>query len=143
LIGLSTRPRRVEIDGRERFVSEHAKTIVTVDGDRRAEGSHSAVTQPFGLALELVPLMDPARLRPGDQLALRLRRDAGSAAGVEVAIEHPGGSVSNHAADAGGHVVVTLEEPGRYCATARDEVMEGDALHARAASLTFDVGGVR
>lgn len=55
---------------RERY-SRYGKTLISVG----SEGDRSAATQPLGLKIELVPLVDPTTLAAGSRLRVRLLFD--------------------------------------------------------------------
>ena len=129
---------------RERY-SRYGKTLIRV-GDSRSE----AATKPAGLKIELVPLVDPTRLRQGDRLRLRLLYEGQPIAGTLVgaifasATSKPDEWPLTARTDPGGEVEFTLENPGpwliravhmvRSKGEARDQAADWETFWA---SLTF------
>lgn len=120
LVGMSVRA-----DGSR--PSLHAKTIVTVrDADGQVQPT-TAVAQRIGLRAELTPMLDPATLRVGDELPLRLSVDLGDVDGVRLEVERlspDSDIVRRHEVSTRAHglAVVHLQASGRYLVTARVQV---------------------
>ncbi len=89
------------LEGRDsvtRRYAKYAKTIVQV-GDGRAR----AFDRPAGHVIEFVPLRDPASLRTGDTLELRLLFRGASLAGISVHAEVVDLDIDRDAPDDGAH----------------------------------------
>lgn len=115
-----------------------AKALVAVGGS-----SKGASSQRMGLALELVPLVDPFGLEPGGRLALQLLRDGVPLAKVRVSAyrrEAPG-SVVHATTDADGRVTLPLAKPGGWLVKAvaiqKAARRSGADWHSLWATLTF------
>jgi uncharacterized GH25 family protein len=93
---------------RESYV-KLAKSFVTVGGS-----SDESWAEPVGLPLELVPESDPARLRAGDTLVVRVLLDGVPLPGLPVGAVRPGGAVPARASDAAGRVSLALDAPGPW-----------------------------
>lgn len=108
-VGESTKP------GRERY-SRYGKTLIRV-GDP-GEGAH--VTRPLGLKVELVPLSDAARLKPGDRCRIRLLFEGKPVAGAMVGAIYASANVRpdewplRERTDAQGEVEFTLNDRGPW-----------------------------
>ena len=96
-------------DGRERY-TRHLKMILNV-GESTSGWSHL-----FGTRLEIVPLADPGKLKPGSELPLRVLFDGKPLAGVRVGIVTRNGSEISREkmvrTNAGGEARLTLETAG-------------------------------
>ena len=104
--------RRWEMEGSGRWresYTKHAKTYVRV-GQPDKDGSWA---QPVGMKLEIVPEKDPTRLRPEEELPVRLLKDGkpvpDQAVGL-VAAEAKTGSLTK--TDADGRVRLRLDRAG-------------------------------
>jgi Domain of unknown function (DUF4198) len=86
------------------------KTLVAV-GEALSDGS---ATEPVGLSLELVPLANPAGLRIGDKLALRLLKDGQPLGGLAVAAHHASAPRRFETTNADGEVSFVLDRSGPW-----------------------------
>jgi hypothetical protein len=93
--------------GRELY-SKYAKTLVTV-----GEASNGW-RQPAGVAIEFVPEKDPACLRPGEILPVRLLLHGRPLEDTQVAVSWDGGHRVAGRTDAAGRIVVPIEAAGRH-----------------------------
>jgi uncharacterized GH25 family protein len=99
--------------------------------------------EPVGMALEIVPQDDPARLTSGRRLALRILEDGKPAAGLAVAAATTGGAVAaTQVTDAKGQVTFTLAKAGPWLIKAiRIRAAEAPgSWRSRFTTLTLDVG---
>ena len=96
---------------RETYV-KCAKSFVRV-GDSAA-GAPAAWSEPVGLALEIVPEVDPTALVAGSQIPLRLLRGGAAMAGQPVMAEAPGGKPLHAQTDKDGRVVFVLDGEGPW-----------------------------
>lgn len=100
---------------RERY-SRYGKTLVQVG----AGGDDSVVTRPLGLKIELVPLSNPMRLRPGDRLRVRLLLDGQPVRGALVGAINADAKVAadewpvTARTDGNGEVALTLADAGPW-----------------------------
>lgn len=97
-----------------------------------------AVTRPWPRALTLTPRGDPAALRPGDKLVLRLQRGGQPVAGAAVAYQ---GEVRGQT-DADGVIRIRLRQPGIQHLQASVESRFDDARANRrieTATLQFEL----
>jgi uncharacterized GH25 family protein len=96
---------------------KHAKTFVKF-GSSPADTSWEA---PVGLALEIVPLVDPTRLKPGDTLAVRVLKDGAPLAGFPLRAApsgaHPG---TFQKTDETGGAAFVLDKPGAWLLAATE-----------------------
>ncbi len=101
--------------GRERY-SRYGKTLIRA-GDG-AEAAH--VTRPVGLTIELVPLADPTRLKPGDRCRVRLLFEGKPVAGAQVGATYASAKVRpdewplRERTNAQGEVEFTLNDSGPW-----------------------------
>ncbi len=119
----------------------HAKTFVRVMGRR-----DSSWAQPAGLALEIVPEADPAVLRAGDTLRVRVLRGGRPAAGLRVGLVIEGVPPTASTSDADGRAAVVLTRQGRALLRVTDlraPAAPGGAWESDAATLTLVVGSPR
>jgi uncharacterized GH25 family protein len=125
----------------ERYV-KYTKSFVTVGAPR----DDRSWTEPVGLALEVVPQDDPARLTSGQPLSLRVLEDGKPAAGLTVAAATTGGKVaSTGVTDGEGQVSLTLDKAGPWLIKAI-RIRAGDSAgdwHSRFTTLTLDVREAR
>jgi hypothetical protein len=130
------------VTGDELPVRVHLKTVFLVGGEPPI-GSAALVAAAVGQPLELVPLVDPLVLGPGDLLPIRLRADDGDVAGHPVRIETFDAeqaawrALAEQHSGAGGRIDVELPHASRIRVT----VLR--AASADAAQLVFPVGGAR
>lgn len=123
--------------GRERY-SKYAKSVVM------AGTPGDGWSQPLGLAIEFVPERDPATLRVGDSLPVRVVWRGKPAAGlqVECAWSAGGGRVAGRT-DAQGRVRVLLDKAGKWRlhAVAIERVVDSAEVEWESywASFTFEV----
>ena len=131
--------------GRE-MVRRYAKTLVTVGEPG------SGVDRVAGHALEIVPLADPARLKAGEELALRVLYRGAPLRGLVVNarwVDAAGrmGSLAAAPTDARGRTSVKIEGAGRWKLHTLRLVRRLDRKEADwdtySASLTFETGGTQ
>ena len=124
----------------ERYV-KYTKSFVTVGAPR----DDRSWTEPVGLALEIVPKDDPARLTPG-RFSVQVREDGKPAVGLSVAAAATGGKVtSTGITDGEGQVSLKLDKAGPWLIKAI-RIRAGDAAgdwNSRFTTLTVDVREVR
>lgn len=138
---LAMRRERGEEDlpGREVF-SRCAKSILAAGG-KGGDG----FDQRFGWPLELVPVVDPTTLSPGDSLPVLVLRNGEPVAGVQVAARSDvrNGRRVTARSDARGRVLFTLDDAGPWLLSAVHMVPAPDGLDADWesfwASLTFEL----
>jgi uncharacterized GH25 family protein len=95
---------------REVYV-KHAKTFVRV-GQPQEDRSWS---EPAGMALEIVPEMDPSALHAGDELSVRVIRQGKPAASFPLGIVREGDAHGTlKSTDAEGRVTFRLDRAGRW-----------------------------
>ena len=124
---------------RETYV-KYAKSFVRV-GEPEDDRSW---TEPAGLALEIVPEVEPTSLTPAQPLRLRVLEDGGPAAGLAVAAVAAGEAKAvTQTTDADGRVTLPLSRAGQWLIKAI-RIRPGEALgtwRSRFATLTVSVGG--
>lgn len=119
--------------------SQDALTSAQIERRRVAGGLLMAKT---GSRAELQPLANPATLRPGADLPVRVYCDGQARAGVEVAAIRPDGSRSHLATDAVGAAILPVDSAGAWTFEAdcgADRI--GLGLPSLVASLRVDVLG--
>lgn len=124
------------------FSAKYAKAVVNVG---QAKGD---VSKPAGLLLEIVPLANPAALKPGAELPVLVLFQGKPLGGAKVTATHEG-SVSAHAAadstvtDSAGKARVRLAGPGLWMLAASHETPYKNPAECdkctHAASLTFNL----
>lgn len=137
--------------GRERY-ARYGKTLIRV-GDGAADGT---ATRPLGLRVELVPLTDPTRLKPGDRCRLRLLFDGRPVSGAMVGAIYASANVKpdewplRERTDAQGEVEFTLNDPGPWLIRSVQMVRRTGESGAEAvdwesywASLSFALDAIR
>ena len=99
--------------------------------------------EPVGLALEIVPQDDPARVISGQRLAVRVLEEGKPALGLSVAAVRTGGTVASTAVtDAQGSAAFVLGASGPWLIKAI-RIRAGEApgsWRSRFTTLTLDVG---
>ncbi len=140
---LELRRRRGQLDepGREQY-SRGAKALV-----RYGSGGDEAWDRVLGHTIELVPLRDPAALRPGDSLAARLLFRGAPVPGAIVSAGYAGypgdGHVSESKTDADGVARLAIPAAGRWYVRTIHMIERPDApefdWESFWASLTFEV----
>lgn len=102
--------------------------------------SSAALAARIGHGLELVPMVDPLPLQPGDLLPVRVLRAGPAVEGARVQIQHASLAQPLAAvADRGGIARIAIQGRGLHLLT----VTHTEAGQTRHASLTFAVEGVR
>lgn len=143
--GLEKIIRRRESDGtadrdvREIF-TRHVKTIILVDGGIESD----TYARRFGYTLELTPLDNPYRLKPGDELRVELRFRGEPLPGARVAALRKEDPEVSHGVrtDADGRAIVRLPAAGTWQIKAVESVPhDGDAADYESfwASMTFEL----
>jgi uncharacterized protein DUF4198 len=94
---------RVALDGAS------AKAIVRI-----GETADDSWRTPVGLGLEIVPLVDPTRLRAGDAVAVRVLKQGRPLAGFPLRAQAPGRAPVTAATDANGEATLTLAAGGPW-----------------------------
>lgn len=148
MLGFSTSPRPVTRGSERELVTHHVKVLQFVSRDGRdLPRPSAAMAHRLGLRFEIVPMIDPLPLLPGDSLPIRLRFDGPGLEGVVVRVQlrrSDNDAVVEHftgATDSVGAVNMTVGDPGRYLVTATHRVaLAGAPDEVHVASLTFDVG---
>jgi uncharacterized protein DUF4198 len=122
---------------RETYV-KFTKTFVRVGSAKDQSWS-----EPVGLGLELVPLVDPTTLRAGDDLGLQLLRDGRPVAGQAVAAQAAGRAPELRQTDEGGRVSFVTRADGAWLVkTTLVEPAEGE-WSSRFSTLTLSVRAAR
>jgi uncharacterized GH25 family protein len=109
---ISGRKGSEDQEGRELY-SRYAKTLI---------GATGAATKPLGHVLEIVPETDPASLKSGQPLAVRILFRGKPLAGVKVGAMYAGAETSGHTypvsttTDKSGGAVLKLDRPGLWYA---------------------------
>ncbi len=118
---------------------KHTKTFVVVG----APAGDATWSVPVGMALELVPGKDPAGLKKGDVLTVRLLRNGQPAAGLGVGLVGEGSKDAVlRTTDASGQVSFDLTRSGRWLLRATDLRPSTEKDHdwdSDFATLTFSV----
>ncbi len=139
---LDERRRTGELDqpARERY-SKHVKAVFQV-GEERSDG----FATPLGYPAEIVPLVNPYGLRPGDQLRVRCLVDGRAVANQTVVAggEGKGGPLEERRfrTDAHGVVRLVVDRPGKWYVKFINMVRspeEGFDYESKWATLTFEV----
>ena len=117
---------------------KYTKSFVTVGAPREDR----SWAQPVGMALEIVPQADPARLASGQRLAVRVLEDGKPAAGLSVAAATTRGAVvSTEVTDPEGRASFVLGHSGPWLIKAI-RIRAGEApgsWRSRFTTLTLDV----
>lgn len=152
-IAFSTKPRSVLWgDGKPALLSQHVKALFFVaDVDLAAPIPSAAMTYRFGLELEIVPLIDPVPLIPGEQLPLQVRYGGPELAGARIDVQHQDPTsvadselVFRGETDDAGAVILDVEKPGRYLATViHGPLGTGPSRELHRAVLSFVIGDVK
>ena len=152
-IAFSTEPRSVLWgDGEQVLLSQHVKSLFFVsDMELAAPVSSAAMTYRFGLELEIVPLIDPVPLIPGQQLPLQVRYGGPELAEARIDVQRQDLSgdansewVFRGETDDAGTIVLDVEKPGRYLATViHGPLGVGSNRVVHRAVLSFVVGDVK
>lgn len=132
--------------GRERY-SRYAKVVI-----RAGDGPGDHVTRPVGLKAELVPASDPARLRVGDTLVVRLLAEGRPVGGALVGAIDAGSTGApddwplKGRTDGRGEVSFKLDRPGPWLIRSVHMVRRGGETSPEVvdwesfwASLTFHI----
>lgn len=117
--------------------TKHAKAIVRV-GDTRDESWR----EPVGLALELVPLADPTRLRAGDALAVRALKSGRPLAALPLRAVTRGRPPVFVTTDAAGEATIALPTAGPWLLAAtelRASATRAGEWESDFTTLTLDV----
>ncbi len=96
--------------------TKHAKSFALV-GD---EAGDRTWADPVGLPLELVPESDPLAATAGVEMVLRLLKAGKPLADFAVSVARTGGTLPPHRTDTSGRVVVEIDRPGVYMASATE-----------------------
>jgi uncharacterized GH25 family protein len=117
---------------------KHAKSFVTVG----EVGDDRSWADPVGMALEIVPDVDPSRLASGRQFSVHILEDGKPAVGLTVAARaaNSPGELKD-VTDAGGHATFTLTKSGPWLVKAI-RIRPGDdpgAWRSRFTTLTLHV----
>ena len=99
---------------RETYV-KHAKAFTRV-----GDGADHSWREPIGLGLEIVPLADPTRLRPGQTLEVGLLKGGQPLAGLAVRATHQGKPAVFATTDADGRASFRLDAPGPWLLAATE-----------------------
>jgi uncharacterized GH25 family protein len=101
---------------RESYV-KHAKTLVTV-GDA---GNDHSWGEPIGMSFEIVPSKNPAKLRAGDELPLRVLRKGNPVAQLRVNMVLAGQKDGEfQTTDEDGRTSFRIKRPGKYLVRATE-----------------------
>ena len=127
---------------------QHAKCVVpVVTGGPEPVGSPGAFARRLGLDVEIVPMVDPTRLRPGEELPLRIRSNHGGANNVEVTVAirpdvatGPARELLRAKTDSDGNLIVRLSETGLHLISTQ---VVDSAGTTHLSTLTFRNGGAR
>jgi uncharacterized GH25 family protein len=103
---------------RERY-SKHAKTFAilgeTTEGAREAARKDTMWSVPVGLKLEIVPEKNPASLKAGDAMPVRVLKDGKPLVGFMLGLSREGQKRSTfQRTDAEGRATFTLGKAGQY-----------------------------
>jgi hypothetical protein len=116
-------------------------TVWSLKAVVRARGAGPAsagVVRRVGQPLELTPLVDPTRSRPGEDLPFRLHWDGGARSGATVTVEGPGGDPRlSLTTDPVGAAWFRVTRPGRWLVRATHQ----DEKTRHVAELVFVVPG--
>jgi len=104
-------------------------------GEATATAVDPGLSAKVGQRVELLPLISPATIRPGNDLPVRVYMDGEKKAGVEVRAYRPDGQANVQTTTPGGVAVFRITEPGRWMI--RFETTHQDKLFI--AELVFDV----
>ena len=142
-LGCSTGPRRVG----GALLHQHAKSLFFVANDAlEVPVSSAAMSYRLGLRLEIVPMLDPLPLLPGDALPVQVRFDGPELAKARIVLRwaRPGGGsqvVFQGTGDDVGSLDLPLEKPGRYLVTVvHEHVGSTGDREVHHATLTFPIG---
>jgi uncharacterized GH25 family protein len=117
--------------------TKHAKAIVRV-----GETSDGSWREPVGLALELVPLADPTRLRAGDTLTVRVLKAGRPLAGLALRAVTRGRPAALVTTDAAGEATIALPSAGAWLIAGtelRPSVARPGEWESDFTTLTLDV----
>jgi hypothetical protein len=151
LVGYSTLPRRLGTDDDAAIVSHHVKCMFPVRRDTAEPlPASAALSRRIGMPLELVPLIDPLTLLPGDDLPVQVRFDGPSLANAPIEVRHriPGrrspGSTFRGVTDDSGTAIVQIRGAGEHLVLASHEAQSVDGgRHIHRATLWFAIGAPR
>lgn len=140
VIRLREQRKQTEAEGKELY-SRYAKLLIGALGER--------ATHPLALELEIVPMKDPASLRPGEALPVRVLFRGVPLAHVQVAAVYAGAELKGHEypvtarTDAKGNAKLQLDRAGLWYARLIYMIPAEAASDADwrsfFATLTFDV----
>lgn len=128
---------------------EAPKDLATWLAMRRRVGA--LATAKSGSRIEVRPLLNPASLRPGRDLPVRIYRDGVSQIGVEVRAEGPSGHTVSARTDASGIATLRISSPGwwrvRYRTTLDDRASQAtfafDVVSNETWDAALDAGGAQ
>lgn len=115
-----------------------AKTVVVV-GDGADDKTFS---EPVGMSLEMVPLTNPAKAQPGEELTLKLLRDGQPLPQASVALVREGNADRIfQVTDAKGRVTFTPGKAGQYMLTSviLEPTEDSSIWKSRFATLTIQI----
>jgi len=112
---------------------KHAKTFV------RVGGSDESWKEPVGLDLEIVPESDPAELRAGTNLGLRVLKRGRPLPGFVVAGVAKGAARRLATTDAEGRASLVLDKPGPWLLAGTEIRAKGDAWESDFTTLTLEL----
>ncbi len=147
MVGCSISPR--QIDGR--WVSHHLKSLFFCATDPAAvPTSSAALSYRLGQHLEIVPMVDPLPLLPGDQLSVQVRLDGPELAAAEVLlywwadVAAKPALIQRTRTNEVGAVELSLTKSGHYLVTvSHTHADAGGRSVAHHASLGFALGELR
>lgn len=127
---------------------QHAKCVVpVVTGGPEPVGNPGAFARRLGLDVEIVPMVDPTQLRPGEELPLRIRSNHGGAPNTTVTVAirpdaatGPARELLRAKTDSDGNLIVRLSETGLHLISTR---VVDSAGTTHLSTLTFRNGGAR
>lgn len=121
---------------------KYAKSFVRVGASR----DDRSWAEPVGMALEIVPQDDPARLTSGQRLGVSVLEDGKPAVGLSVAAVTTGGTLASTAVtDANGRATFTLAKSGPWLVKAI-RIRAGESpgsWRSRFTTLTLDVAAAQ
>jgi uncharacterized GH25 family protein len=145
--------QRVELGESEKPGAElYSRRVVAVVAVGAAAAADTNYGAPLGLDLELVPAVNPAAVKVGEELVVQLLRNAEALAGALVCLDAlAGAAIDSQMArtDAEGRVRFTITAAGGYLVTAVDMQRAPDDVRTREeqradwtsqwASLSFEI----